>query len=420
VTSTARPRSLDIVVFGATGFVGRLVAAHLAAAAPGAVRIGLAGRSAERLAAVRDGLGPAAAQWPLMTADTTDAASLEQMAAATRVVASTVGPYARHGEPVVAACAAAGTHYADLTGEVLFVRRSIERFHDLAVSTGARIVHSCGFDSVPSDLGVLLAHEQARADGEGPLGDTTLVVTDLRGGVSGGTVESMRLQLEAGRRDASTRRVLADPYALSPERAAEPDLGPQRDVVGVSRDAGRGEWVAPFVMASYNTRVVRRSNALTDWAYGRRFRYREVMAFQGAVTGPLAAFAVTGGLAAVLLGLRFGLTRAVLDRVLPDPGEGPDERTRTHGRFRVEVRATTETGASYTVVVAASGDPGYAATAVMLGESAVALALGDDLPDRAGVLTPATALGNALVDRLRAAGFELSVVGVPGGGDRAS
>ncbi len=418
MTFPAHPRSLDVVVFGASGFVGRLVAAHLATAAPDGLRVGLAGRSTDRLAAVRDGLGPVAAHWPLLVADTGDRAALEQMAAATRVVASTVGPYERHGEPVVAACAAAGTHYADLTGEVLFVRRSIARFHDLARSTGARVVHSCGFDSVPSDLGVLLAHEQAQADGEGPLEDTTLVVTDLRGGVSGGTVESMRLQLEAARRDAATRRILADPYSLSPDRLAEPDLGPQRDAVGVSRDAGRGEWLAPFVMASYNTRVVRRSNALTDWAYGRRFRYREVMAFQGAVTGPVAAVAVTGGLAATMLGMRFGPTRALLDRVLPEPGEGPDEKTRTHGRFRVEVRATTTTGASYTVVVAASGDPGYAATAVMLGESAVALALGEDLPDRAGVLTPATALGDALVDRLRAAGFELSVVGVPGGRDR--
>ena len=131
------------------------------------------------------------------------------------------------------------------------------------------------------------AHEQAQADGQGPLEDTTLVVTDLRGGVSGGTVDSMRLQLEAARHDPALRRVLADPYALSPDRAAEPDLGRQPDVAGVSHDGARGEWLAPFVMASYNTRIVRRSNALTGWAYGRRFRYREVMAFQGAVTGPL-------------------------------------------------------------------------------------------------------------------------------------
>ena len=232
----------------------------------------------------------------------------------------------------MAACAAAGTHYADLTGEVLFVRRTVARFHDLAVSTGARIVHSCGFDSVPSDLGVLLAHEQAQADGQGPLEDTTLAVTDLRGGVSGGTVDSMRLQLEAARHDPALRRVLADPYALSPDRAAEPDLGRQPDVAGVSHDGARGEWLAPFVMASYNTRIVRRSNALTGWSYGRRFRYREVMAFQGAFTGPLSAFAVTGGLAALMAGPAVrpdagaagpGAARPRRGAGREDPGRGP-------------------------------------------------------------------------------------------------
>ena len=175
------------------------------------------------------------------------------MAAATRVVASTVGPYARTGAG--GGGLRRGRHALrrpDRRGAVRAAQhRALPR---PGLSTGARIVHSCGFDSVPSDLGVLLAHEQAQADGEGPLEDTTLVVTDLRGGVSGGTVDSMRLQLEAARHDPALRRVLADPYALSPDRAAEPDLGRQRDVAGVSHDAGRGEWLAPFVMASYNTR----------------------------------------------------------------------------------------------------------------------------------------------------------------------
>ena len=190
--------------------------------------------------------------------------------------------------------------------------------------------------------------------------------------------------------------------------------------MGVSRDAGRGEWLAPFVMASYNTRVVRRSNALTDWAYGRRFRYREVMAFgSGPVGAPVAAVAVTGGLAATIAG----------HALRPDPcaaGPGAAGAGRGAGREDPHPRQVPgrgaaprpPTGASYTRDGRGQGDPGYAATAVMLGESALALALGEDLPDRAGVLTPATALGDALVDRLRAAGFELSVVGVSGGRDR--
>jgi short subunit dehydrogenase-like uncharacterized protein len=408
VSSPAPARALDVVVFGATGFVGRLVARHLAASAPPTLRIGLAGRSADRLATVRDGLGPTAAAWPLLTADVDDPVSVEQMVAATRVVASTVGPYARYGEPVVAACAAAGTHYADLTGEVLFVRRTVARFHDLAVSTGARIVHSCGFDSVPSDLGVLLAHEQAQADGQGPLEHTTLAVTDLRGGVSGGTVDSMRLQLEAARHDPALRRVLTDPYALSPDRSAEPDLGRQPDVAGVSHDGARGEWLAPFVMASYNTRIVRRSNALLGHAYGPAFRYREVMSVGTSPLAPVLAGGVTAGLGALVVGMSLPPARALLDRVLPKPGAGPSEIVQESGHFRVEITTRTSTGARYVATVAAKGDPGYAATAVMLGESALCLGT-DALTTPGGVTTPAVAMGDALIERLRARGFELSV-----------
>jgi short subunit dehydrogenase-like uncharacterized protein len=204
------------------------------------------------------------------------------------------------------------------------------------------------------------------------------------------------------------RRVLADPYALSPDRAAEPDLGRQPDVAGVSHDGARGEWLAPFVMASYNTRIVRRSNALTGWAYGRSFRYREVMAFGTSPVGAAMAAGVTGGLAATVAAMSFPPARRILDRVLPEPGEGPSQKTMDGGRFRSEVHTVTSSGARLHSVVAADGDPGYKATAVMFAESALALALdGDRLPDRAGVLTPATGIGVVLADRLRAAGFTI-------------
>jgi short subunit dehydrogenase-like uncharacterized protein len=400
----ATDRELDVVVHGATGFVGRLTAEYLAAHAPDGARIGLGGRSEERLAQVREGLGPAAAGWPLLVADSGDRAALDALAARTRVVATTVGPYRRYGIELVAACAQAGTHYADLTGEVLFMRETIDRFHAAAAASGARIVHSCGFDSIPSDLGVLLAREAAGADGAGALEDTTLAVTSLRGGFSGGTLASMKGQLDEMRSDRALARTVMDPYALSPDRAAEPDLGPERELRGVARDDELG-WLGPFVMAGINTRVVRRSNALQDWAYGRRFRYREVMTFGTGPDAPLKAAAVTAGTAALAAGLSFGPTRAVLDRVLPDPGEGPSEAAREKGSFRIEVHAHTESGARYVTRVAAQGDPGYKATAVMLGESALCLALdADALPRRAGVLTPATGMGDALVARLRAAG----------------
>ena len=398
-------RELDVVVFGATGFVGRLVAGYLAEHAPDGVRIGLAGRSAERLAGIRASLGAAASAWPLLIADSGDPESVAALARSARVVATTVGPYRRQGLQLVGACASAGTDYADLTGEVLFMRDSIDRYHGVAAGTGARIVHCCGFDSIPSDLGVLLLHHAARADDAGDLRDTTLVVTALKGGVSGGTLASGLGQWDEVRASAERRRVVGDPYALSPDREAEPDLGREHDQEWVSYDGDLGIWAGPFLMAGLNTRVVRRSNALQGWAYGRRFRYREVTGFGTGPAAPVQAAAVTAGLKAAAAGLAFGPSRALLGRLLPSPGEGPSEKTRRTGFFRIQIHATTSAGARYLGRVEAQGDPGYAATAVMLGESALCLALDRDrLPAVAGVLTPATAMGAALAARLTSAG----------------
>ena len=405
-------RPYDLVLFGATGFVGRLTARHLAAHAEGPTRIALAGRSLSRLAEVRDDLGGAAADWPLIVADSNDADSLVELAQQTTVVATTVGPYAKWGLPLVEACAEAGTHYADLTGEVLFVRDSIDRFHDAAVASGARIVHSCGFDSVPSDLAVMLAADQARTAGAAadPFSQATLVVRSAKGGVSGGTVDSMRTQMQVMAADPAKARIVSDPYSLSPDRGAEADLGPQRDVGPPRYDRSLGLWVAPFFMAPYNTRIVRRSNALLGHAYGRRMRYSEVMGFSSPITGPFLATGLAAGTVAGAAAMAFGPTRKVLDRVMPSPGEGPDEATRRNGHFKIEVHGTTAGGRRVISTVAAQGDPGYAATAVMLGQSALALALGGtSLPDASGVLTPATGIGQVLVDRLVARGFDISV-----------
>ncbi len=402
-------RELDVVVFGATGFVGRLVAGYLADHAPPGIRIGLAGRSRQRLANVRARLGTAASSWPLLVADSFDAESLAALAHAARVVATTVGPYRRRGLALVEACASAGTDYADLTGEVLFMRDSIDRYDGLAAGTGARIVHSCGFDSIPSDLGVLLLHHAARADDAGDLEDTTLVVTALRGGVSGGTLASGMGQWEEVRASARARRIVEDPYALSPDRAAEPVLGGQSDLQWARHDADLGIWMGPFIMAGLNTRVVRRSNALQGWAYGRRFRYREVAGFGSGPAAPAEAAALAAGGKVVTAALAFAPSRALLGMVLPRPGQGPSDKTRRAGYFRIQIHTRTSAGMRYLGKIEARGDPGYAATSVMLGESALCLALDRDrLPGRAGVLTPATAMGTALAERLQAAGHTLT------------
>ncbi len=333
-------RELDIVLFGATGFVGRLTAAYLADHAPDGVRVGLAGRSLARLETVRAGLGERAADWPLLVVDASDEAAVTDLAGRTGVVATTVGPYAAYGKPLAGACARAGTHYADLTGEVLFARWSIDANDEAARASGARIVHSCGFDSIPSDLGVLLTARRAAEDDAGTLGETTLFVRSMKGGFSGGTIDSLRRQaLETGA-SADARRVVGDSYALSPARSEEPPSrnrstappGPLDRVLGllpVGR-AESGRFTAPFVMAAYNTRVVRRSNALTGWSYGREFRYREVSDTGAGVTGAVGAAALAAGLGAVAGGMMFGTDPGGARPRAPQAGRGAERGG--HGR----------------------------------------------------------------------------------------
>src|SRR4051812_1761192 len=327
-------REHDVVVYGATGFVGKLTAQYLAEHAPAGTRVALGGRSAEKLDRVRGELG---VDWPTVVADSQDREALDAMAASTTMVATTVGPYLKYGLPLVEACAAAGTHYADLTGEPLFMRRAIDRADAPATASGARIVHNCGFDSIPSDLGVLLLHERAAETGAGELEDTTMVVVAMRGGVSGGAVDSLRGQIDAAEAAPQARKTMGDPYGRSPDRSAEPkDLGDESDPMKPLHEPELGGWFAPFVMGTINTRVVRRSNALQDWAYGRKFRYRELMKMGDGPLGAAKAVGVSAGLAAVVGGLSLGITRPLLDRVLPDPGEGPGDEAREKGFFKIE------------------------------------------------------------------------------------
>lgn len=403
---TDSARDHDIVVYGATGFVGVLTAAYLAEHVPADIRIALGGRSQDKLERTRAELG---VDWPLVVADSQDRDAIKTMAESARVVATTVGPYFKYGKPLVEACAAAGTNYADLTGEVLFMRWAIDAADAEARASGAKIVHTCGFDSIPSDIGTLLLYEAAQEGGHGELEETILVVKSMRGGASGGTIDSARTTVDTVRKDPSSRRLLADPYALSPDRQSEPDLGSERDSMKPFRDDRLGGWMAPFVMGSVNTRVVRRSNALRKHAYGRNFRYRELMRTGGGPLGMAKAAGVSGGIAGLFAGLATPGARQVLDRFLPEPGEGPDENARERGFFNIDIHATTTSGQRLRCEIRVPGDPGYKATAVMLGESALCLAL-DDLPDVAGVLTPASAMGRALADRLIAAGHSYSVV----------
>jgi short subunit dehydrogenase-like uncharacterized protein len=249
---------------------------------------------------------------------------------------------------------------------------------------------------------MLVLHDVVRREGAGDLETTNLVVTALKGGVSGGTLDSLKTMVDEMKADPGLRRIIADPYALSPDRAKEPDLGDESDLRHPIHDRDLDRWLAPFAMSAFNSRIVRRSNALQDWAYGRRLRYQELMGFSGKPTGALMAVGATAGLGLLAGGLVFGPTRKVLDRVLPDPGEGPSEKVQRNGFFTIEIHATTSSGKNYVCYVGGHGDPGYSGTAVMLGESVLSLSLdGDALPPAAGVLTPSTGIGQTLVDRLR-------------------
>ncbi len=337
VTAT---REFDIVLYGATGFVGKLTAEYLARAG-GNARIALAGRSTDRLQAIRETLGESAQSWEVLTADASSPSTLDAMAARTQVVITTVGPYSRYGLPLVAACAAAGTDYADLTGEPPFVRDSIDLYHKQAQDTGARIVHACGFDSIPSDLTVYALYRRAREDGSGELIDTHFVVRAMSGGLSGGTIASGVEVMSAVSSDADARRQFADPYTLSPDRGAEPELGAQPDL---RRRRGRqiapeltGLWTAGFMMAPTNTRIVRRSNALQDYAYGRRFRYSEHMSLGSSAVAPVTSAVINGvGNTVSALGSRYFrlLPRRLVERVLPKPGTGPSEAVRERASTR--------------------------------------------------------------------------------------
>ncbi|HEV8164531.1 MAG TPA: saccharopine dehydrogenase NADP-binding domain-containing protein [Actinomycetota bacterium] len=379
-------RELDIVVLGATGFTGALTAEYLAAHGPAATSWALAGRNRRKLQALRDRLG---VDVPILESDVGDQASLRQLAEASRVVVTTVGPYLRYGEPVVAACAAAGTDYLDLTGEPEFVDRMYLRHHATAERTGARLVHACGFDSVPHDLGALFTVQQLPPDQ--PI--------RLRGYVSagglpsGGTVDSAVTSFSRVRQAAA---------AHAERRRAEPG-DPTRRVRAVPGRPGYDRdlraWVLP--LRSIDPQVVVRSARALD-RYGPDFCYSHFVA----VGSPVVAAALTAGVAGTFALAQLPPTRRLLLRLRPSGG-GPSAEQRGKAWFRV--RFIGEAGRRRVVTEVAGGDPGYAESSKMLAESALCLA-NDALPEAAGQVTTAVAMGEALRAQLEKAGISFRVL----------
>jgi short subunit dehydrogenase-like uncharacterized protein len=360
---------------------------------------------------VRASLGAPASGLELIVADAADEASLRALCASARVVVSTVGPYALHGEPLVRACAETGTDYCDLTGELQWIRRMIDRHEAAARASGARIVHACGFDSIPSDLGVHFLQREAMRRYGAPCTRVKMRVKAMRGGYSGGTVASVLNVVKEAVADPALRKELADPYSLCPAGSAPKVRQP--NVVAPEHDADFDAWVGPFAMSAMNTRIVHRTNALSGHAYGPDFRYDEAMITGRGVPGALAAGALVAGLAGFMAAGAIGPLRSALQGfVLPKSGEGPSPEAQRNGFFDLRFAGTTADGRRLRTKVTGDRDPGYGSTGKMLGQAAACLALDVDKASKpGGFWTPATVFGDRLIERLVAhAGLAFEVV----------
>ena len=385
-------REFDIVVYGATGFTGALVAEYLNDH-HGDINWAIAGRSQTKLDAVKQRL--AAPDIPTVVADSDSVEDMARLVAQSHVIISTVGPYARYGTTLLEACAAEGTHYCDLTGEPQWMASVFERVSDAAEESGARLIHCCGFDSIPSDLGVYVAqktmmkkHGLYARSVSGRMGQS-------KGAVSGGTVASMLLAMEQGMSDPIARKALNDPYALYPAELEPGNDGP--DQRGAQWDDSFQSWTGPFVMAAINSKVVRRSNALASLMYGADFSYDEAML----MPNRRAALLLAGGSIVGMAALAIGPLRRLIAKRLPQPGEGPTLSERENGFFEFFVQAHHPEDASKSVRIKVKGkrDPGYGATSRMLAQAGLSLAF-DDLSVEGGIWTPASGLGDHLVERL--------------------
>ncbi|MCH7393491.1 saccharopine dehydrogenase NADP-binding domain-containing protein [Acinetobacter dispersus] len=397
----------DLVVFGATSFVGQILTRYLAeylATQKEQIRWAIAGRSQQKLQQVKDALGPVGQDAPILVADANNQTELDALCAQTRVVVSTVGPYALYGEPLIQACVNNGTDYCDLTGETQWIKQMIAKYEAQAQQSGARIVHCCGFDSVPSDMGVYYLQQQAQQQFNAPATQVSMRVKTLKGGASGGTVASLINVIQEAAADPALRKDLLNPYILCPENHGNTQR--QIYIKSAKFDPDFNAWIAPFVMAAVNERVVQRSNALSGNAYGNNFCYNEAILTGEGLKGRLKAIAVVSGLGAFMLAAVSKPISQVMERyLLPKPGEGPTPEQQLAGRFDLRFVGKTDAGQSLKVKVTGDRDPGYGSTGKMLGQAALSLAIdhakdGEKSTPQGGFWTPATMFDDRFIQRL--------------------
>lgn len=395
-----KAREFDLIVYGAASFVGSILThyLHQQYGVGGTLKWAIAGRNQAKLDAVKKELN--AADLPTIIADAADKPALTNMATSTKVVVSTVGPYALYGSDLVAACVENGTDYCDLTGETQWMRKMIDQHQTAAQASGARIVHNCGFDSIPSDFGVWFTQQQAQEQFGEPCTQIKMRVKAMKGGASGGTVASMVNVMKEAAKDPALRKILQNPYAVAPEGQRKGVRQP--NVTKPEYDKDAKAWLAPFVMAAINTRVVQRSHALQGRPWGDKFLYDEAMMMGDGAKGRMRATGMAIGLGGFVGLAAVAPTRKVLEKfVLPKPGEGPTPDEQKNGFYDLRFFGTTASGQTIKTKVTGDRDPGYGSTAKMLGEAAVCLS--QDITRRSvkgGFWTPSTAFGQKLVDRL--------------------
>ncbi|MFK7804760.1 MAG: trans-acting enoyl reductase family protein [Anaerolineae bacterium] len=390
-------REFDIIVWGATGFTGRLVAEYLydRYGDDPTLKWAMAGRNPAKLEAVRNEVADDSVE--MITADSNDEASLDAMTQRTKVILTTVGPYGKYGSKLVAACVKNQTHYCDLAGEVPWMRQMIDAHHESAKTNGTKIVHTCGFDSIPSDLGVFYTQKEAVKHSGQPAKMINMRVKAFKGEMSGGTYASLNDAVEKATKDKSQMAVLMNPYSLNPE--GEQDGPDKPDMQSVIYDEISSSWIYPFIMAGINTKVVRRSNALGGYPYGKDFQYDESVMSGDGIPGRLKGISAASVMGIVMLAKPGSMLKKAVDWYLPEPGEGPDEKARAAGFYNMRFYATLQDGSVAVGKVTGDMDPGYGSTSKMMAECGVCLAK-DETPAVAGVLTPSIAMGEPLLKRL--------------------
>ncbi len=408
-------RAYAVVLYGATSFVGQITAHYLAEflsankdKSGSEINWAIAGRDQEKLNELQSKL---ASKVDIIIANSDDAASLDAMTEQTQVIISTVGPYLKYGEPLIKSCVDNGTDYVDLTGEAIFIKDMMDKYQEAAKQSGARIVNSCGFDSIPSDLGVYFTQKQAEAKFDSACDVIQMRVKAAKGGLSGGTIASMATIFEEVGQDKSRRKQVANPYLLNDDKNA-PNVR-QSNVSKPEYDSEHKRWLAPFVMASINTRIVHRSNQLLGYEYGREFKYDEAMWMKDGLKGKLTSYALSAGLLGFATAMMITPSRELLSKhVLPKSGSGPSKEEQENGYFDIRLFGQTANKDSITTKVTGDKDPGYGSTSRMLSQAALCLAQDISKEEvKGGFWTPASAMGDKLLARLeKHAGLSFDVI----------